>query len=216
MRKPAFAALCCALLCGLVSSANAISIIDYNPATIGSGASAFGQSITTPTGGPWDHITFNFYESFPNDGQAYASEGLYLLDTEYTEGGALPANLSPTTTGYIAHTSTIVADPVEGGVQWSFDPSVTLSPNTQYWLYMNSSSKKSDTDVHILYFTAPTTSSAEYTGGQQYYAHLPGYGAATSADMAFQLEGQPVIPEPSTCALLAFGLVSLVALRRRP
>jgi len=214
MRKVAFAALCCALFCGLVSSANAISIIDYNPETPNAGFSAFGQSITTPTGGPWDHITFNFYEYWPVPGQAYASGGLYLLDTEYAEG-ALPADLDTTTPGYLAHTSTIVADPAEGGFQWSFDPSVTLSPNTQYWFYMNSSS--SEPDHHNLYFTSTGSSApSDYAGGQQYYAWLPGYGAATTSDMTFQLEGLPVvIPEPSTCALLAFGLVSLVAFRRR-
>src|SRR5580704_9531985 len=137
-------------------------------ATIGSGFSE-GQSITTPTGGPWDNLAFNFEQCLDPSGTSclsttnspFALGGLFLLTQKYD---GLPSGLSSATPGFIADTTTIT-----GGV-WNFAPGVTLSPSTQYFFYMNTALDGPE----VVYSGADP-----YAGGQSFEANSgngPTYG----------------------------------------
>jgi len=186
-------------------------------ATILSGFSD-GQSVTTPIGGPWDNLGFNFVQCVDPSGTSclstttntpFALGGLFLLTQKYD---GLPSGLSSATPGFIADTSTIV-----GGV-WTFASSVTLNPSSQYFFYMNTAFNGPE----IVYSNANP-----YAGGQSFEANSgngPTYGpddsVIASEDHVFALTGDPVgsVPEPGMGALLALVLASLVGaqtLRRR-
>jgi hypothetical protein len=185
-------------------------------ATILSGFSE-GQSITTPTGGPWDDLGFNFEQCLDPSGTSclsttnapFALGGLYLLTQKYD---GLPSALSTATPGFIAATTTIVS-----GV-WTFAPSVTLNPSTQYFFYMNTAIDGPE----VVYSTADP-----YAGGQAFEANSgngPAYGPDDSIipnlDHVFALTGTSAssVPEPGTRALMALvlaGLVGTQTLRRR-
>jgi len=177
-----------------------------------------GQSATTPTGGPWNDIGFNFARCLEPSGTSclstanppFALGGLYLL-TQIYDG--TPAGLSTATPGFLARTTTIA-----GGV-WTFDPRVTLNSSTQYFFYMDTA------------FNGPEvlfSSANPYAGGQYFEANSgngPAYGADDSIlanlDHVFALTGNPVnsVPEPGTAALMLFGVAGLAGaetLRRRP
>ena len=84
-----------------------------------------GQSVTTPAGGPWNNITFNFFSDFA--GTPAAAGTLFLLSQEdsiFNAGATAPQNLSSSTAGYIAQSQSI-----SGGV-YVFAPSLVLQPST--------------------------------------------------------------------------------------
>ena len=62
----------------------------------GTGFGFPGQSITTPTGGPWDNLTFNWFDSPGANivGIPIAGGTLFLLSSEYL---GTPAALSSST-----------------------------------------------------------------------------------------------------------------------
>ena len=168
-----------------------------------------GQSVTTPTGGPWDDIGFNFEQCLTPSGTSclsttnvpFALGGVYLL-TQIYDG--LPSGLSSATPGFMAYTNTIA-----GGV-WTFAPSVTLNPSTQYFFYMDTA------------FNGPEVVYSEanpYAGGQYFEANSgngPTYGPDDSIvaglDHVFAVTGNSVssVPEPGTGALMALVLAGLV------
>jgi hypothetical protein len=141
------------LLLGLTATASAASVITQNTsgsqATVLSGFYA-AQSVTTPTGGPWNTIGFSFEQCATPSGTSclstttnspFALGGLYLLSQIYD---GLPSALSSATPGFIGFTSTIT-----GGV-WTFASSLTLNPSTQYFFYMDTAFNGPE----ILYSTA--------------------------------------------------------------
>ena len=106
----AFAALAAAL------PARATTLADYTAGTTDSGGD-FGLAFTTPSGGPWDEITFNF---FAVDGTTLVAAGTaYLFTSAYTGS---PTGLS--SASYLA-ASTGVSSNV-----YDFSATFTLQPGT--------------------------------------------------------------------------------------
>jgi len=173
--------------------ADVITAITGGLASIGS--YALGESLTTPTGGPWSDLTFNFYDA---SGNPYANNTItvYLLSAAYS---GTAAALSSSTTGYVDSTSTV------SGTAWVFNPATTIQAGTKYWVYMSAA------PTTPLKYSVPDP----YSGGQMYYAH-PNY-SSLSAGLNFQLQGAvgADTPEPSTLLLSASALGLLVFRRRR-
>ena len=124
---------------------------------------------------------------------------MFLLNQSYS-GAA--ASLSSSTTGYIA-TGT-----ASGGT-WTFDPSVLLQGNTQYFFYMQSASGsllKLDT-------------ADPYPGGTGYLDNGAGYGSTPTADMAFTLSGAQAaparVPGAGLLSYLIVGCGGAVAFRKK-
>jgi hypothetical protein len=86
-----------------------------------------GQSLVTPAGGPWNNLTFNFFSDVPPTTPTAAGTA-FLLSKEYQ---GTPNNLNSSTPGFLAASTGIV------GGQYTFAPSVTVQPNTTYWVYEN-------------------------------------------------------------------------------
>lgn len=109
-----------------------------------------GQSVTTPAGGLFNNLRFNWY-TFAGDPTAFGT--LYLLSAEYL---GLPGGLSPSTPGFIARSLTIV------GNEYRFDPAVEINGGTQYWFY---------TDTQGSFVTSFFGST--YPGGDLYVTGVP-------------------------------------------
>jgi hypothetical protein len=180
----------------LSGGARADVIVEFGVGLTGSGfAGGPGQSVTTPAGGQWQDITFNFYASATGVPQAEGS--IYLFGSAYT---GTPQALSSSTPGLLGIAS-------DSGSFYSFAPSLVLSPNSQYFFY-------SDTRPGG---PGGTTVTGNGFGGGTYLNSPNGNGdffASPGADTAFRLQGT-VIPEPATALLVASGLLGLAAIRRR-
>ena len=168
------------------------------------GIPAMGQSVTTPSGGPWSQITFNYYEGGDTPageyfldfgGDPFAIGDLFLLSQAYFGNHD---NLSSSTTGYLAKSTGTQAD--GSGLEWTFAAEVTLQADTQYWFYMDS------------YPGEVLGINAAYSGGDMYYAWAAPYRLSSPSDARFQLEG---VPEPSTLTLLALGGMAVIRKRRK-
>lgn len=157
---------------------------------------AYGQSVTTPDGGPWDTLGFNLINHDTSD--PYALGGLYVLTQEYL---GTPGALSSSTPGYLGFTDTI-----NSGV-WDFS-NVTLNPDTQYFFYM---------DTAVPLGTAINLDGDVYAGGAAYGAG-GGSFVTGAADLEFTLTGNQVAgaPEPGTLPLMAgAGAILALALSRK-
>jgi hypothetical protein len=183
----------------MASSATGAILAQQVTGTTVSGFGAYcGQTVTTPAGGPWDNIKFNFYQA--STGNPDAIGGLYALTQAYTGS---PSALSTSTAGFLAYTTTI-----NNGV-WEFS-GLTLNPSTQYFFYMDTTFATNNTRLFTL--------SNLYTGGvgyvgsngftDPYVAFNPGF------DWNFNLQGTTV-PEPSALSLVGAGVVMLMRRRRR-
>lgn len=144
----------------------------------------FGHSFTTPTGGPWVNIRFNFINGSDN---AVAAGGLYALSQQYS---GTPNSLSTSTTGFLGFTNVISAG------QWQFS-GLTLNPGTQYFFYMDNFT----TETLKFSLTNP------YTGGLGYNAVGPTTNYLTigpNFDLNFTVQGDIVaVPEPSSLVFLS-------------
>jgi hypothetical protein len=194
------------LLLSALSPPCRADIIVENTAGISSGGAPFvwGQSVTTPTtGGPWSNITFNFYNSADNS--PYAAGSLFLLNVAYT---GKPSALSSSTTGYIA-TAT-----ASGGI-WTFDSSVMLQPNFQYFFYMNSLASG------VRPFISSTGTDV-YAGGKIYYTGggvNSNFVSNSTSDMNFTLSYTDTNPGPipgaGLLSYLLLGICCATAFGRR-
>jgi hypothetical protein len=173
-----------------------------------------GQSVTTPGGGPWNNLTFNFFFGggiFPSP---TAAGTLFLLSQEFSviqnPFSATPNDLSSATPGYIAQSQSI------SGGRYVFDSSVTLLPNTQYFFYYDSPMTSGGALASVF---------NGYLGGQYYQAIISAAPIAPvpTQDWDFLLSGDVVVsapppsavPEPASLLLLGTGIAALVFKRRR-
>ena len=180
------------LMCLVSFAASAGTLVQYTGGT-GVATDFLGESFTTPAGGPWNNLMFNFFSDTPPVTPAAAGTA-FLLTQEYL---GTPAGLSSGTAGFLAQSTGISA-----GV-YLFDPSVTLQSNTTYYLYENASmiSSGSGTDGS--------------SGAHAYFAGTSSdaFNAVGAGEIAnFQLSSG--VPEPSTFGLLGLSVVGLALLRR--
>lgn len=182
------------LIAILCLSANAATITNNTGGT-SNGLAAFGQSFTTPNGGPWENIRFNFFRLSQNP---LASGTLFLLTSEYL---GTPSALSSATPGFLASTATIVSN------QWSFT-GVTLNPNTQYFALTTSE------------ITIAGSLTNTYAGGALYASNGDANFRAVSSgsrDLNFQVDGDVAqVPEPATNLFTAAGLALIAVERGKP
>lgn len=180
------------LLASTASTASAAVVAEYGPAAqLFSHGQGVGQGVTTPAGGPWTHIQFSWLNSA--DGSRLAEGSLFLLSSAYT---GTPAALSASTTGFIA-----VGTVSGGGVgsSYTFDPSVTLQPNTQYFFYSNNRPGGAG--------AVDIDTSGTYAGGSRYGSNAgTGSFSVRPGTVSFVLEGVSAVPEPEETAAAALGL----------
>jgi hypothetical protein len=160
---------------------------------------ALGQSLITPAGGPWNDLTFNWFDTggapYPGIPNPIATGTLFLLSQEYL---GTPGALSAATGGYIAYSQSIA------GGMYIFDPNVTLQPSTTYFFFTNQTVPDNSGDGNSI-----PGSAYGNVGSGGTYVYLGGN------DARFRLQGN-LVPEPSgiTIGLLTL-LFSFVARRDR-
>jgi hypothetical protein len=193
--RAAFRYLAAAVLAALaVPSSSPAALITQN--TGGTASSVvplfFGQPFTTPAGGPWDNLAFNFFADTPTP-TPVAFGVAYLLTQPYD---GPPAGLSPAVPGFLAQSTGI------SGGQYVFAPSVTVQPLTQYFLY-----------EQRLIPTGAITGGNIFIGANDFFmvdAITPLTSGRVSANYA--LTGTAAVsanPEPATLAMLGAGLATL-------
>jgi hypothetical protein len=174
-------------------SAHAVPIVQYLNGTFSyAGGFTEGESFTTPGGGPWNSISFNFYSNIPATTPA-AQGTAFLLSMAYA---GTPAALSNATPGFIASSISNA-----GGI-YTFDSSVILQPNTQYWIFSNTA----------FGISGSTTAG---TAAQSLYTSNGGAFASNGLQVAnFTLNGALATPEPSSWVLITFALCGFRLLAR--
>jgi hypothetical protein len=184
-----------ALFGALAVTAQAGPIVQYLNGTFSyAGFFTEGESFTTPGGGPWNSISFNFYSDSPATTPA-APGTAFLLSMAYA---GTPAALSNATPGFIASSTSNA-----GGI-YTFDSAVTLQQNTQYWIFTNTVFPFAVTGS----ITAGTPAQSQYTGDP--FVNFP------SQVHNFTLSGGVIAtPEPSTLALTGAALCGLAFFARR-
>ncbi len=182
-----------ALFGALAVNAQAGPIVQYLNGTFSyAGFFTEGESVTTPGGGPWNSISFNFYSNSP--ATTPAAEGTaFLLSMAYAGS---PVALSNATPGFITSSTSNA-----GGI-YTFDSAVTLQPDTEYWIFSNTAFAVTGS------ITAGTSAQSQYTGDP--FVNFP------SQNTNFTLSGAVVAaPEPSTWTLAGAALCGLAFCARR-
>ena len=150
-----------------------------------------GQSVTTPGGGPWSNLVFNWF----GPGLSEEAAGtLYLLSQPYLGS---PAALSNAVPGFIAAAGAV-------GDAYTFAPSVTLDPLTTYFFF--------NSQVLTISGNGDT-----YAGGNGYgaFSAAGSFFSSPAEDINFRLQGT-AIPEPSSVVLLisAVGISAWMCRRK--
>lgn len=173
----------------------ATTITGYTGGTFSAGGNPTyeGQSFLTPSGGPWDDLTFNFFSDSRSTTPSAAGM-LYLFDRRYT---AAPAALSTAVVGYLASTNTII------GGKWVFSPTVTIQPGTEYYVYADTPVPEAGQPF------APVANQESFSAGS-----ATGNFGSVPGDSNFNVSGDAVTnPEPSTFVMIF--LPATLAVRRR-
>jgi hypothetical protein len=175
--------------------ANGAVITEFTAGTASASALFVGQSLTTPAGGPWNQLSFNFLSDTLGGTTPSGAGTLFLLTSSYA---GTPAGLSSLTPGFLAQSQSLA-----GGI-YSFAPSVTLQPSTPYFFY---------TDSSIL---VSGSNSDAFPGGNAFLSSGSGVSySAFGGDANFRLSGAVAVPEPGTLLLLSLGLAAVCLKRHR-
>lgn len=167
----------------------------------------FGQSFTVATSGPVTNIKFSFLNGLT---ATYAIGNAFLLSSAYT---GMPTDLSISTPGFLGEATA-------SGNQYTFAPSLTLQPGTQYFLYENALIPQGSITGGntILGGEGFSTGFSTYTASGNFAPFILPIGASSS----FLVTGTPAtVPEASSLLPMAVGLMALssltfVARRRKP
>lgn len=154
-----------------------------------------GQSFTTPGGGPWDDIRFSF---FSDQGVTPVALGVAYIFSSAFSGN--PIQLISAM--YLA-----ASTGVSGGA-YVFNPSFTLAPNTQYFLY---------TGAPIQGFPGSLLADGNViSGGNQYLAFGATQFNRFSTSTNFQVTGDAItgVPESGTLFLVSIGAMLFINGRR--
>ena len=179
-------------------NSQAVVITELVPTSTGYDSVEAGQSVTTPTGGPWNNLQFNFFDTAFDP---VAVGDLYILTAEYL---GTPAALSASTPGYVAKSTGIT------GGSWTFNSTASLAPSTRYWFYADTPFNKVEesgalpAELNYLNFTG---NYEVYTKGYDFSFRLEGAVAASSSNSG--------VPEPSTLTLAALGFLALMRRRKQ-
>jgi len=192
------------LLAALLYSNFALaSVITQNTSeNAGTLTESFGETFTTPSGGPWNNITFNFFSDIPAVTPAAAGTA-FLFSQVFT---GTPSSLSSAAPGFIASSTGI------SGGAYVFSPSVQLAANTVYWIFENG--------------VLTVSGGNAVSGDTAYFAPTPttnfdvAIGAAQATNFAVNgtAVGTAATPESSSVVLLLLGTIGLwlsVGCRRR-
>jgi hypothetical protein len=150
---------------------------------------AGGLAITTPSGGPWNHLRFSCFSDLP--AQTPIAVGHVFLLTQ--AHNLLPASLSSATPGFVA------ASMLASGGVWSLAPGVTINPGTAYCFDSDGPGGMATGTIARI----PGTTGAFSAGP----ATLP-YTGPNFPMFKFLLQGDSAVamPEPPSLPILAVGL----------
>ena len=173
----------------------AATITESTTVTATNSSGYYGQSFTTPGGGPWNNVTVNFATTA---GTPVALGTLYLFTGAYS---GTPAGLSGASA--FAASISIVSN------QWTFLPSVSLASSTLYFFY---------SDAFFGTNTLGGRDSNPYVGGDASRAtsSATAFSLITDVDARFDVSGtSSAVPEPTTYATFAAGMLLVGYLRKR-
>ena len=202
-------AFLCLLFPYSVSAEVIVSFATPGEIVAGNVSRNIGQSLTTPNTQPYTDISFNFFETFAQpgvglvDGDPFAEGELFLLTEQYS---GTADDLSSATAGFVAQTSTIVAE--GAGTEWVFASDVILHPDVTYFFYARNLGANFGTSK------ARDNGGVDgYSGGDYFQTEDGGSGTNfrrfAGADWRFELEGTAV-PEPGSLGLFVVAAAAVV------